>query len=88
MAIFLWILKLTIAALPGVMLNLPIWAVVIIFSALSFIPIPFGAEIYWAAGLIGAINGPQDGFAIVYYALTIFPVITTILNIISINNNK
>ena len=87
MAIFLWILKLIIAALPGVMLGLPVWAVVIIFGILSTIPIPFGSEIYWAIGLIGALSGPQDGFAVSYYLLTILPIISTVIRIKSKNNN-
>ena len=78
MTILLWILKLAVAALPGVMLGLPVWAVVIIFGLLNVIPIPFGAEVYWAIGLIGALCGQQDGFAIAYYVLTIFPIITTV----------
>lgn len=87
MTIFLWILKLMIAALPGVMLGLPVWAVVIIFGILSVIPIPFGSEIYWAIGLIGAFCGPQDGFAVAYYLLTILPIITTIIRLKSKNSN-
>lgn len=87
MQIILLILKLVIAALPGVMLDLPIWAVVIIVGALTTLPIPFGAEIYWAIGLIGAFCGPQDGFAVAYYLLTILPIITTIIRLKSNNNN-
>jgi hypothetical protein len=87
MQIILWILKLMIAALPGVMLNLPIWAVILIVGSLTTLPIPFGAEIYWIVGLIGAFCGPQDGFAITYYILTILPVITTIIYITTTKRN-
>lgn len=84
MAIFLFIIRLAIAVLPGVMLNLPIWAVILIVGFLTMLPIPFGAEIYWLVGLIGAFCGPQDIFAIIYYVLTILPIITVIVSVIKI----
>lgn len=70
------------------MLGLPVWAIVLIVSALSILPIPFASELYWLVGLIGAICGPQDGFAITYYILTVLPVFTTIMNVIALKNNR
>lgn len=84
MVIIVWILKLVISALPSVMLGLPFWATFLILLALFFLPIPFLPEIYWGIGLIGAFLGPQDGFAIAYYVLTLLPVFSTIMKIVAL----
>lgn len=79
---FFRILGFIVAALPSVMLGLPVWATVLIFLAFQLLPIPFLTEIYWLAGLIGAFLGKQDVFAIAYYILTVIPIFRTVMNIL------
>ena len=79
---FFRILGFIVAALPSVMLDLPIWATVLIFLVFQLLPIPFLTEIYWLAGLIGAFLGKQDAFAIAYYILTVIPIFRTVMNIL------
>jgi hypothetical protein len=79
---FFRILGFIVAALPSVMLDLPVWATVLIFLAFQLLPIPFLTEIYWLAGLIGAFLGKQDAFAIAYYILTVIPIFRTVMNIL------
>lgn len=90
MFIVSFLVRVVIACLPGIMLGFPWWVTTLIVTVLSIFPIPFAAEVFWIAGLIGAINGPQDGWAIAYYVLTVLPVFTTTVNIISffIDKNK
>ena len=60
-----FLVTIAISVFPTVMLNLPFWAISLIIIAVNFIPalnVPL-----WIAGLIGAICGPQDAWAIVYY---------------------
>lgn len=81
---FFRILGFIVAALPSVMLDLPIWATVLILLVLQCLPIPFLSEIYWIAGLIGAILGKQDAFAFAYYILTVIPIFRTVMNVLVI----
>ena len=50
--------------------------------------IPFGLEVLWIIGLIGAISGKQDIFAVIYYVLFVLIVGSTVKNIVKIFLSK
>ncbi len=65
--ILYYVFGLAVAALPFVMLDLPFWLVFIFFIIEEIFPL--STVIFWIWGLLGAINGPQDTWATVYYIL-------------------
>lgn len=77
-AIF-YLISLGMIALPCMMLKLPVWAIFLVVIACKFIP--FAYQVLWIAGLIGAITGKQDAFAVVYYVIFALTVINTIVEI-------
>lgn len=80
-AIF-YLISLGVIAFPCLMLNLPVWAIFLVVIACKFIP--FAYQVLWIAGLIGAIAGKQDAFAVVYYVIFILTIINTIAEIMDI----
>lgn len=56
-----------IAVFPIVMVGMPFWVDLILVGIMLFIPAT--SSIFWVWGLIAAILGPQDSFAIIYYIL-------------------
>lgn len=69
--IIFYILELIISLFPIVMVvnsfDLPSWTN-FVFIAITYF-IPSTTNIFWIAGLVGAIIGPQDILAIIYYIL-------------------
>lgn len=77
-----FIVMLLIAALPISMLGLPFWVDFIIVLVVQFLPL---LEIpLWIAGFIGALCGPQDVLAYIYYV--IFGILAIIFIIQSISS--
>lgn len=65
--ILFYIISLVASVMPVVMLNLPFWIDFILIGIMLIIPIAM--PIMWIIGLVGAIAGPQDALAIIYYVL-------------------
>lgn len=69
--IIFYILELLISLYPIVMVvnsfDLPSWTN-FVFIAITYF-MPSTTTIFWIAGLVGAIIGPQDILAIIYYIL-------------------
>ena len=63
--ILYYIISILVCILPFVMidLNFILTFVLIVINYLF----PLSSIIFWIWGLVGAINGPQDIFAIIYY---------------------
>lgn len=63
--IIYYVFCIFVAILPLLMLDLPFWLHMLFFFIMQFIPAT--SVIFWVWGLIGAIQGPQDTFAIIFY---------------------
>lgn len=81
--ILYYVILIVISVLPFAVINLPLWAEIIMILIVYFLP--FLSPIIWIWGLISAIIGPQDWIAIVYYivfAIFFMPIfIKTVLDI-------
>lgn len=71
--------------LPFVMIGAPFWLDLILFGIVQFFPL--SSIIFWIWGLICAIQGVQDIWAIIYYILFVIMFvpffISTLLNTLS-----
>ena len=78
-------LSFFVTLLPLLMFNVPWWADVLLSLLVVFViaKIPFGIEILYIVGLFGAILGPQDFFAILYYILFALIVGSTLIKLIT-----
>lgn len=56
--------------------------IVLALIAQIVVNIPFGLEVLWSVGLIGAIIGTQDVFAIIYYIAYALIIGSTIIKIV------
>lgn len=65
--VFWYLLSLSIAVMPLVMIDAPFLLNLILLAIALFIPAASG--ILWVWGLVSTINGPQDTIAIIYYVL-------------------
>ena len=61
------LITLTVYVLPIVMINTSFWWDALFFVILYIFPVT--SVIFWIWGLVCAITGPQDIFAIIYYVL-------------------
>jgi len=73
-------LMLLIAILPLVMIDVPFWADAIILIAVNVFP-PLSLPL-WIWGLVKAIQGPQDAWAIIYYVAAVVVFLPTFISII------
>lgn len=64
-----YILILLVPALPFIMIGTKWWLTAILYLAQQFFP-PLSI-VLWIWGIVCAINGVQDVWAIVYYILTV-----------------
>lgn len=62
-----FVISLLASVLPFVMIGTSFWLNLIFFGIIQFVPAT--SVIFWVWGLIAAINGVQDVFAIIYYVL-------------------
>ena len=62
-----YILSTAVAVLPFVMIDAPFWLTFIFFVVEQFLP--FSSIVFWIWGLVRAITGIQDIWAIAYYIL-------------------
>ena len=83
-------ISLLITIYPLLMFNMSWWLymVLALIVQLVVINIPFGLEILWIIGLVGAISGKQDIFALIYYILFAIIIGSVIKNIVRIFLSK
>ena len=62
-----WLISGFIAFLPLAMIGGSFWLNLLLFNIIFFIP--SSSVVFWIWGLVCAINGSQDAWAIVYYVL-------------------
>ena len=65
--ILFYLISLTIYILPLVMIGASFWWDLLFFAILYFFPV--SSIVFWIWGLVCAITGPQDAWAIIYYVL-------------------
>lgn len=73
-------LMLLIAVLPLVMIDVPFWADFLILIVVNAFP-PLSLAL-WIWGLVKAIQGPQDIWAIIYYITCVIVFLPTFISII------
>lgn len=61
-----FLFSIIVSIFPMVMLDIPFWIMVMIVGSVYIMPVLMIVPL-WIAGLIGAICGPQDVWAILYY---------------------
>lgn len=66
-AVIYYVFSLFISAMPFVMIGAPLWVTIILSLILQLFPI--ATPLFWIWGLVCAIRGVQDGWAIAYYIL-------------------
>jgi hypothetical protein len=66
--------------LPFIMIGAPFWLDFIFFGILQFFPV--ASIIFWIWGLVCAIQGTQDVFAIIYYILFVVMFVPFFISII------
>ena len=71
---------------PLIMFEMPWWLYIILALVVQLIVvnIPFGLEVLWIIGLIGAISGKQDIFAVIYYILFVLIIGSTVIKFVKI----
>lgn len=65
--ILFYLISFTIYILPLVMIDASFWLDLLFFGILYFFPV--SSIVFWIWGLVCAITGPQDAWAIIYYVL-------------------
>ena len=83
-------ISLLITVYPLIMFEMSWWLYIILalIVQLVIVNIPFGLEVLWIIGLIGAISGKQDIFAVIYYVLFVLIVGSTVKNLVKIFLSK
>lgn len=89
MVIF-YTISLLITIFPLIMFEMSWWLYLILalIAQLVIVKIPFGLEVLWIIGLVGAILGKQDIFAVIYYILFALIVGSTIIRLVKIFLSK
>ena len=80
-SVIYFIVTMFIYVLPIVMIGKPFWLDSIFFGVMQFFPST--SIIFWVWGLVSAIKGPQDFFAIIYYVLFVIMFLPFFASIIS-----
>ena len=85
-----YVISLLITVYPLLMFKMSWWLYMILalIIQLVVVNIPFGLEVLWIIGLIGAISGKQDIFAVIYYILFVLLVVPTIIRLVKIFLSK
>ena len=65
--ILFYLISFTVYILPLVMIDASFWLDLLFFAILYFFPV--SSIVFWIWGLVCAITGPQDAWAIIYYVL-------------------
>lgn len=85
-----YVISILITVYPLIMFEMSWWLYMILALIIQFfiVNIPFGLEVLWIVGLIGAISGEQDIFAVIYYVLFVLIVGSTVKNLVKIFLSK
>lgn len=78
--------RLVASVLPFVMIDTTFFVTILLIIAAQMIP--FATPILWVWGLFGAINGPQDFWAVTYYILFALCVLPFLINLLKIFFSK
>lgn len=83
-------ISILITIFPLIMFEMPwlLYIVLALLVQLVIVKIPFGLEVLWIIGLVGAISGKQDIFAVIYYILFALIVGSTIIRLVKIFLSK
>lgn len=83
-------ISLFITIYPLIMFEMSWWVYLILALIVQsvIVNIPFGLEVLWIIGLVGAISGKQDIFAIIYYVLFALIVGSAIIRLVKIFLSK
>lgn len=83
-------ISLLITVYPLIMFEMSWWLYLVLALTvqLVIVNIPFGLEVLWIIGLIGAVSGKQDIFTIIYYIMFVLIVGSTIVKLIRIFLSK
>ena len=80
--VVLWyIISALIYIMPFVMIGKPFW-MNLIFIAIDYF-FPAASAVFWIWGLICAVRGPQDIYAVIYYVLSAVMFLPFIISVIS-----
>ena len=79
--ILYYVVLIFISVLPIAMLNVPLWATFLIILVVQFLP--FLQYPLWIAGFIGALYGPQDTFAYIYYVIFGIAALAVVIRLIT-----
>ena len=84
--VLFYTISLLITVYPLIMFEMPWWLYIVLalLVQLVIVNIPFGLEVLWIIGLVGAITGKQDIFAIIYYVLFVLIVGSTAIRLVKI----
>lgn len=79
-----------LCAFPVLMFDLPLWLTIILALFIQFVlvNIPFVIEILYVIGLFGAMAGPQDFIATIYYIVFAIVIGSCIINLIRVFTTK
>ena len=85
-----YVIGILLTVFPLIMFDMSWWLYMILalIVQLVVVNIPFGLEVLWTVGLIGAISGKQDIFAVIYYILFALIVGSTVKNLVKIFLSK
>lgn len=84
--VLFYAISLFITVYPLLMFDMP-WLLYMILALIVqffIINIPFGIETLWVIGLVGAISGKQDTFAVIYYILFALIIGHALINLLRI----
>lgn len=85
-----FVISLLVSVLPFVMIGTSFWLNLLFFGIIQFFPT--ASVFFWIWGLVAAINGVQDIFAVIYYVLFVVMFlpffISTILDFLSTFSRK
>lgn len=85
-----YVIGLLLTIYPLLMFEMSWWVYMLLALVIQLIVvnIPFGLEVLWIIGLIGAISGKQDIFAVIYYILFALIIGSTVIKLIKIFLSK
>lgn len=88
--VLFYTISLLITIFPLIMFEMSWWLYLILalIAQSVIVKIPFGLEVLWIIGLVGAISGKQDIFAVIYYILFALIVGSTIIRLVKIFLSK
>lgn len=83
--VLFYVIGIFVSIFPLLMFDLPGWLYGILCLVVLFVVIyiPLGLEALWLVGFFGALAGPQDTIAIVYYVIFAIIFVSFIVRLIA-----